>query len=128
VIPDHPELNVTAEFLGEEGIAINFGGETTTFLPTMTGQVSSPEPYQPATVSINLLKTQFLADLYKAQIEDDARIGGVFVRVDTRQLGVYNFSNCAIQNIGEIRANGKDAGFRVTIQGYYTINNALWDE
>lgn len=128
VIPDFPELNVTPEYLGDEGIGITFGGETTTFINTMTGAVTSPEPYQPVTVSIHLLRTQFLSNLYKNKIEDDARVGDVVVRIDTRNFPPYPFFNAAIQSIAEIRANGKDAGYRVTLAAYYQINNSLWDQ
>lgn len=128
LIPNFPELNVTPEFLGDEGISIAFQGETTTMINTMTGQVTSPEPYQPVAVTVHLLKTQFLSGLYKDKIEADARVGDVVVRVDTRAFPPYQFFNCAIQNVAEIRANGRDAGYRVTMQGFYQINNNVWDE
>lgn len=127
-IPDFPELNVTAEFLGDEAIGLGFQGETTTFINTMTGQVTSPEPYIGATVSVHLLKTQFLSGLYKSKIESDARIGDVILRVDNRSFPPYQLFNCAIQSVGELRNNGRDAGFRVTIQGFYQINNDVWDQ
>lgn len=128
VTPDFPELIVTPEFLGDEGIGITFNGETTTFINTMTGAVTSPEPYQPVTISIHLLRTQFLSNLYKFQIEDDARVGDVVVRIDTRAFPPYQFFNAAIQSVAEIRANGKDAGYRVTLAAYYQINSSLWDQ
>ncbi len=126
VIPDFPELNVTAPFLGDEGIGLTLQGESTTFINTLTGAVTSPEPYQQVTVTVHLLKTQSLASLYKAKVEDDATIGDLTVRPDTRAFPPYQLINCAIQSVSEIRMNGRDAGYRITIGGYYYINNTLW--
>lgn len=128
VIPDFPELNVTASFLGEDGLSISLQGEAVVFIPTMTGAVTSPEPYMAVQVSVHLLKTQFLSGLYKDQMESDARIGTITVRPDTRAFPPYTFINCAIQNVAPIAINGKDAGYRITIGGYYPINNDLWSE
>lgn len=127
VIPNFPELNVTPEFLGDEGIGITFEGESTTYINTMTGAVTSPEPYQAVAVAMHLLKTQFLANLYETKRSNDARVGDIVVRVDTRDFAPFSFLNCSIQSIGEIRANGRDAGYRVVLKGYQQINNSLWD-
>lgn len=128
VIPDFPELNVTASFLGEDGISIALQGDAVQFIPTMVGQVTSPEPYLAVQISVHLLKSQFLAGLYKDQMEDDSRIGTITVRPDSDAFPTYTFANCAIQSVPQISMNGKDAGYRITIGGYYTINNALWSE
>src|SRR5215831_11127360 len=94
VIPDFPELNITPEFLGDEGISIVFQGETTAYIPTMVGAVTSPEVYQQVTVTAHLLKTQFLSQLYEAQRQADSKIGDIAVRPDTRDFPPYGFFNC----------------------------------
>ena len=38
---DFPQLNVTAPYLGTDGIGFSLDGESTVFLPTMTGAVTS---------------------------------------------------------------------------------------
>lgn len=128
VIPGFPELNVTAPFLGEAGIGLQLEGVTTTFINSMTGAVSSPEPYQILTCTIALLRTQGLAELYKAKIEGDARIGDFTVRVDASTLSQYPAVNGAIESLAPLQINGRDAGFGITLKGYYNINNDLWQE
>ena len=126
VIPDFPALNITAPFLGDEGISVALQGDTTTFINTLTGAVTSPEPYQGVQISAHLLKTQYLSIAYKLQIEADARIGDLTLILDSFPFPPYHFTNCAIQSVGELRLNGRDAGYRITIGGYYYINNNMW--
>jgi hypothetical protein len=123
---DFPTLNVTAPYLGREGISITFEGETTVYINTMTGAVTSPDPYLKISMEIGLLKTQPLAAAYKAQMETYSVLGEVTVRPDTSVLPVYTFENGSIQNVRQLRFSGEDAGFVVTIGAYYIINNEMW--
>lgn len=129
VLPDFPELNVTPPFLGKEGIGLAFEGEATTMIPQMTGMVTSPEPYQGATILIRLIRTQTLADLYKQQMESSTLLGDITLRPDTIQpgLSLYAIINCAITHVGDLTFNGTDAGFGVSIKGTYPLNANLWD-
>lgn len=126
VVPDNPTLNVTAPFLGKAGVTLSLEGETTNYIQTLTGAVTSPDPYQMATIGINLLKSQNLASLYKAQMETLATIGDVTVYPDTFTLPAYVISNCAIASVREMSFAGEDASFMVMLRGYYIINNTLW--
>lgn len=121
-----PQLNVTASYLGKMGIRLALDGESTLFIPTMTGAVTSPEPYMSITLTIHLLKTQQLAALYKAQMEATALIGDGTVRPDASTLPPYQITNCAIESVRELNFAGDDAEFAVTCKGYYLINNNLW--
>lgn len=127
VLTDHPELNVTASFLGPEGIRLALEGEPTTQIPTLTGAVQSPEPYQLCNVTVSLLKTQALADAYKKQYENDTVIGDITVRPDSSVLSPYNLINCSLGPLRELSFNGTDASYAVSIRGYYQINASLWD-
>lgn len=127
VLNDHPELNVTASCLGKEGITISLEGETTEYIDTLAGAVPSPQPYQKASVRINLLKTQPLSDAYKKQMELLALIGDITVRPDSSALSPYPVVNCSITGVEPLKLNGSDAGFVVTVRGYYNINSALWN-
>lgn len=127
VWPSFPSLNVTAPYLGKEGIRLALEGETTTYLPQMTGAVTSPEPYQLISLRITLLKTQGLAALYKAQMEASALLGDGTVRPDASSLPPYEITNCAIESIAELTFNGESADFAVNIRGYYLVNASLWD-
>ena len=57
-IPSNTGLNITASYLGKDGISMSFDGAANTAIDTMTGIVQSPEPYQRVTVAIHLLKSQ----------------------------------------------------------------------
>ena len=131
VLNDVASLNVIPSNLGVEGIALIFDGEATTQLPTMTGQVNSPEPYQPVTVQIHLLKTQQLAASYEERRQTNSLLGEGTVRPDVSAqssgIGPYQLENLAIRSVGELRLNGTDAGYRVTLTGFYIINNSLYD-
>ena len=122
-----PELNVTAPYLGKAGITLQLEGESTTMIPAMAGVVTSPEPYMMATVVINLLKTQGLAALYKAQMENTCLIGDFVVTPDAKTLPTYYISNSAIESVKEMSFNGEDAGFAITLKGTYYVNNAQWN-
>ena len=126
IVNDHPELNVTAPFLSKEGISISFEGETTVSLPTLVGTVQSPEPYQMATITINMLKTQNLANLYKNRVESNAQLGNVLVTTDASTLGNYQITNCAITNVRDLGFNGESPVFAVSIRGFYAINASVW--
>lgn len=121
-----PALNVTAPFLNREGIRLALDGDATRFLPTMTGAVTSPEPYQMVTLTINLLKTQGLASQYKSQMETQTVLGDCVVRPDTVALPPYDLINCALESVRELVFSGEDAGFSVTVRGYYSINSSLF--
>lgn len=128
VWPGYPALNVTASYLGKDGISLALDGQSTTFINTMVGAVTSPEPYQMITLSINLLKTQGLAGQYKSQMESNALLGNGVVRPDTTALPSYDIVNCAIENVRELKFSGEDAGFMVTVRGYYIVNSDLWNQ
>lgn len=125
--PAFPALNVTAPFLGKEGIRLALEGEATVFIETMTGAVTSPQPYQLIALTINLIKSQPLAEAYKSQVELSALLGDGVVRPDATPLSPYQLTNCSIQNVRELNFDGSDAGYAVALKGYYNINSALWN-
>ena len=134
-----PSLTVTAPFLNRDGIRLALDGDATRFLGAMAGAVTSPEPYQMCTLTINLVKTQYLANQYKAQMETSTLLGNCTVRPDvpilssiagvTTGLGglePYDLTNMAIESVREQSYSGEDAGWTVVCRGYYLINSALW--
>jgi hypothetical protein len=121
-----PGLNVTPSFLNREGIRLALDGEATRFLPTLTGAVTSPEPYQMVTLNLALLKSQNLAAQYKSQMETQCLLGNCTVRPDSTVLPAYDLVNMAIESVRELAFSGEDAGYTVTCRGYYLINSNLW--
>ena len=122
-----PALNVTASFLGREGISIAFEGTATTTIGAMVGTVQSPEPYQMARVMAHLLKTQTLATVYKAQFESNTLVGDALIRVDALGFPTYQIYNCALQEVRELDLSGRDAGYVVSFTGTYQTNSSLFD-
>lgn len=126
--PNFPALNVTAPYLGPEGIRLALEGESTLFLQTMTGAVVSPEPYMMMTLTIHLLKSQPLASFYKAQMESSTLIGDGVIRPDvaTTTLPAYDITNAAIEAVEALDFSGRSANFMIRCRGYYILNSALW--
>lgn len=126
VYASNQTLNVTAPYLSKEGISIAFEGDAGMLIPTLTGGVTSPEPYQIATVTINLVKSQALANVYKEQFETNVNVGDVSVIADSAALTDYELQNCVLKGVRDITFDGNQAGFVVTLQGIYQVNSALW--
>lgn len=126
VWPGFPALNVTASYLGEEAIRLSFGSGATTFISTLTGAVTSPEPYVPMTLRMNLLKTQALANSYKSQMELSSLLGDGTIIPDASTLAPYQLTNCGIGTVDPLEFGGKSAGWIVEVHGYYIVNNSLW--
>ena len=127
IFPNFPELNITAPFLGEEGINMTPGGDIVDTYGTMTGTVTSAAPYQMYTVEVELLKTQSFADQFKQQLETLAVIGNFIVRPDASTLSVYQINNGSIYTASPGRLNGKSVGFMIGLRGYYSVNAQLFD-
>lgn len=124
--PSFPNLNVTPAYLGEEAIRLSLDGVATTRINTMTGTVTSPEPYMGISVRMALLMTQSLSDLYKKQMETSTLLGDGTVRPVTTTLSPYPILNASIEGVEPLDFGGKQAGWVVTVGGYYLTNSALW--
>lgn len=127
VIPNFPALNVTAGYLGKQAISLALDGDVTQMIDTMTGLVTSPEPYMGATITMHLLRTQALATAWRTQWETLSTLGAVTVHTDTAALGHFDFQNCAVTRAPTMTFDGTDPGFMVEIRGIYYINQSLWN-
>ena len=126
IVPSFPQLTITAPFVTREGLHLGFEGDATQSLPQMTGVVQSPEPYQMATITGHVLKTNGLGQLYELQKTINTAIGDCTAIGDSPSLAPYQIVNCAIFNTQPAMFNGTDAGYVVTIRGTYYINSQLW--
>ena len=127
IFPSYANLNVTASYLGKGGISLSLEGDATAFIDTLTGGVQSPQPYMACMVTVNLLRSQGLADAFKQQMESLSTIGDFNVKADASTLSDYPISNGAIQSVREQAFNGEEPGYVVVLRGYYPINNQLWN-
>jgi len=123
---DYQQLNVTASYLSKEAISLAFDGDTALLINTLTGAVTSPEPYIYGTVSMHLVRTQALADAYKRQIETNTTLGSVTIYPDTVALSPFELNNCVLQSLQEVSFDGTQAGLVVRLRGVYSINAALF--
>ncbi|GCB39656.1 hypothetical protein CITFRE_17910 [Citrobacter freundii] len=125
-ITDAPALNVTASYLGKDGISMRPDGPATDILPTMTGTVGSQVPYQQVTLTVHMLRTQGLAASYQQRFTTDTALGEVVVTPDATTFGNFTLLNCYLVNFNEMPFNGMDAGYVVTISGYLITNDNMW--
>lgn len=126
VFADFPQLTVICPFLSKEAISIAFEGETSQLIGTLTGAVVSPEPYIFATVTMHLVRSQFLAAAYKAQIETDTTMGSVTVIPDTITLTPFQLDTCVLQSMQEIAFDGNQAGLIIKLRAVYRINSSAF--
>lgn len=128
VVPTYPNLNITNGYLGKPGISVSLSGNATLFIDTMTGRVTSPEPYLDARVMVHLLRTQSLGALWRSQMETQlSTIGQISVVPDSVTFPTYDFLNCAIEDVAEMRFDGTDPGYVITLGGTYLVNASLWN-
>ncbi|HFR4127878.1 TPA: hypothetical protein ACSA7L_004606 [Yersinia enterocolitica] len=125
-VTEDPSLNVTASFLGKEGVSLRPDGPATDILPTMTGTVGSQAPYQQVTLTVHLLKTQALAVAYQNRFATDTSLGEIVVTPDANTFGNYTVLNSYLVNFNEITMNGMDPGYVATISGYIITNDNMW--
>ena len=121
-----PALNVTASYLGKDGISMRPDNAATDIIQTMTGTVGSQTPYQQVTVTVHLLKTQGLGASYQQRFATDTALGEVVITPDATTFGNFTLLNCYLLNFNELPFNGMDAGYVVTIGGYLTTNDNMW--
>ena len=127
LFPSFPQLNITAPYLGREGIRLTIEGDTTQMIPQMTGMVQSQEVYLPATLLITLVKTTPLAVLFKQKMESDSNLGQVTFRSDAINIPPYDLINCAIEGFEGLDASGSNASFPIRIKGTYFTNSSLFN-
>ena len=122
----NPALNITAPYLGKEGISTSFEGEQTLVIPTNTGTVMSPEPYQMITVTAHILRSQPLSATYMAFIQQSTLCGPFTITSDSGAFPQIQVYNGAIKTTAAMLMNGTQADFTLELTGYWLINNSLW--
>lgn len=128
IVPTYPNLNVINGNLGKMGIRLAIQGDATQFIDTMTGMVTSPEPYLPAVITVHLLRTQSLGALWRSQEESQTSVlGQVTVVTDSVTWSEYDFVNCGITSITDMPFDGTDPGYVIGIRGTYPINAAMFN-
>jgi hypothetical protein len=131
-------FQITPYLLGREGIRLTLEGNATDYFPTMTGAVPSPAPFQIATLTIALLKSQPQSDLVKQQFETNTLLGMITVQPDVSAianslvngagvLGSYTLQNCVLESVNAMSFAGEEPTWVVTIKGYYEVNQFMFN-
>jgi hypothetical protein len=131
-------FQITPYLLGREGIRLTLEGNATDYFPTMTGAVPSPAPFQIATLTIALLKSQPQSNQVKAQFEDNTLLGMITVQPDVSAiansfvngagvLGSYTLQNCVLESVNAMSFAGEEPTWVVTIKGYYEVNAFMFN-
>ena len=123
---DFPELNVTSNFLTTEGIRLALEGNATDLLPAMVSLVSSPAPYLSASITMSVVRSSALANLFKLQFEDTTLMGIATIWPDTDVIPVFTINNVALESIREMAFAGMEAAMVVTARGYYNVNTGFF--
>lgn len=126
VFADFPELTVTSNYLTTEGIRLALEGNATDLLPAMVSLVSSPAPYLSASITMSIVRSSVLANLYKLQFEDTTLMGVVTIWPDTDVIPVFTINNVALESIREMAFAGMEAAMVVTARGYYNVNTGFF--
>jgi hypothetical protein len=127
VIDSFPELNVTSGYLAPEAIRFSRDDNATDMLPTMTGMVTSPKPYQNCSLTIALVKSTPIAPLYEAQFQEDTRLGQITVYPDSSNILPYILLNMVLESVRELGFGGTEVALIVTLRGYYPVNQSFFN-
>ena len=137
VFNEMAQLTVKPSDLGPEGIRISFDNVATDLLPTMTGMVPSPRPYQECTLTISIVKSMNKGWIYKNQLAFATVVGTIIVWPDVESgndvygnpavdIGTFTIEGAAMENFAEMNFNGSQATFSVTFKGYVQINQTYF--
>jgi len=126
VFADFPELQIISTGLTREGVNLAFQGDASQNLPTMTGLVGSPEPYQVATITVHCVRSQAISAAFKNQIEQNTTLGSVNVITDASNLPDYPIENVVLLGVDPLAFDGNQPAFVIRMSGSYMVNAELW--
>ena len=127
VFPLFPTLNITAPYMSRNFITVTF--DEMAFveqIETGTGFVNSPEPYVPAVIVVEILRTQSLANNWFQQIQNNASIGTVEVHSDTAVFPSFPVINASVTKFDPGAFAGRNPVSRLTIRGIVYTNSSMW--
>lgn len=126
VVPNYPTLNISPDYMGDDGFSLDIDEDMIRQIKTQTGLVNSPEPYVEATCTINLLRTQALSLQWMQQAENTVMIGRIAVHSDSAAFTARTVHNCSILKVQPGHMNGSTPTVNLILRGVYYVNNAMW--
>lgn len=123
VFSDYPELLCTTEVLGDGIISISFNGQQTERIGSALGDILSPNFYQQASVSIDLLKTSSVySELIRKRKNSNILTGSAVVTLDDGSN--YKITNITFE-IGSVSGSGDSATVEINLMGNSPVNQLL---
>lgn len=123
VFSDYPELLITTEVLGDSIINLSFNGQQTERIASALGDILSPNFYQQASVSVDLLKvSNQCKELMKRRKNNNILTGSATVTLDDGST--YKLTSLTFE-IGSVSGDGTSATVEVTISGNSRVNQLL---
>ena len=119
-------LNVTASNMTKSLLSITLEEPFVDQEPTATGIVNSPRPFVMGTITMNLLRSQSLANSWIALAALNAVLGTVTVYPDSNVFTPLTFTNTSITGFDPGTYDGLDPTVKITMKGTFYINAVLW--
>lgn len=125
-------LAITYPYLGTEGIRLALDSNATDLLPTMTGMVSSPAPYQSCTLTMSIVKSAaaLANQLMQIMQHGTSIIGTVTVQPDVTPdvLQPFTLLNMALETVREMNFAGTEPVIVFTMRGYMLVNQGYFGD
>jgi hypothetical protein len=125
-------LTIPSAYLGTEGIRLALDSNATDLLPTMTGMVSSPAPYQSCTLTMAIVKSAAaLANQLMQMMQKGSTIIGnvtVYPDVPPNILQPFNLMNMALETVREMNFAGTEPVIVFTMRGYMQVNQGFFGD
>ncbi len=125
-------LTIPSSYLGTEGIRLALDSNATDLLPTMTGMVSSPAPYQSCTLTMAIVKSAaaLANQLMQMMQMGSSIIGNVTVYPDVAPniLQPFNLKNMALETVREMNFAGTEPVVVFTMRGYLQVNQGFFGD
>jgi hypothetical protein len=126
VVASNTALSVTASFMGKSMVKVTFDSPFVQQLPTATSFVNSPEPYVMAHITVALLRSQSLANLWIAQAQVQSTLGTVTLYPDSTVFSAISVLNCSITDFDPGPFDGSNPDVPITISGSWPVNSTMW--
>jgi len=124
-VVDHPELSLTADFLGKSLLVLTEEGRSEDQIRTATSFVSSVRPYKLTELIVHALSSKPVSRQWIAQKQCQPLIGNVIVYPDSEGTLPRTVENCAIIHIDPDAHDGADRTVTIVTRGT-SRNLAAW--
>ena len=125
-LSNFPALNVASGNFSKSFMTWALEGTPTTQIETATGTVNSPEPYQMATFSFGILRTQSLAAAWLAQLQLGTVLGTAIGYGDSVAFPSIQLVNTSITGFDPAGWDGQDPTLSIVIRGTFYENSSVW--